>query len=118
MFGLGGLLGRFALGSGLGLPLLGAGLIAGSVFLAYSVHSIKAAGAARVELDRLTEIAQENRAATERYKAGVEATQSAVREAEKLVSAAREEARQAQEKVMALPKSGADTVCPIDCKLP
>ncbi len=109
---------RVARGAGLGLPLLGAGLIALSAFLAHAHHSIRAAGAARVELRRMAEIAAGNHAAMRRYKAGMEATRMASQEAERRAQTAREKARQAREGILALPGNGSDAVCPIDCKLP
>ncbi len=107
---------RLAVSAGL-LPLLGAGPIAASAFLAHSTHAIKAAAAARVELRRLAEIAEQNRAAAHRYKAGMAAARMASKEAAQRAARAQEAMRQARERVMALPQSGTGP-CPTDCRLP
>lgn len=106
------------LGSGLGLPMMGAAIIAASAFLAYGVSSIKSAGAAASELQRIEEVAIENRKSAEQYKTNLLQVQASERKARLNTAKAKAEAKRLISRIRTIPRTKDSVTCPIDCTLP
>lgn len=95
---------------GAALPLLGAGLIALSAYLAWRDHGIAEGSAARAELNRLEDVARDN----EEAKARLKASWAALRRAEKKAQLS---AAKAERDARPLAPREEIPLCPADCIL-
>ena len=99
--------------------MIGAGLIAVAAFGAYAVATIRAGGAAAVELQRLEEVAENNARASRRYREGLAAVRLAEDRARIKSAAADAEYRKWRAAVNAMPPSEKEGgICPIGCVIP
>lgn len=105
--------------SAVALPMIGAGLVAVAAFGAYTVATIRAGGAAAVELQRLEEVAENNAKASRRYREGLAAVRRAEERARTKSAAAEAEYRKWRAAVNAMPPGERQGgICPIDCLIP
>ena len=109
----------FGLGSGIGMPIIGAAIIAVCAFMAYGVSTIKSAGAAGAEMRRISEIAVENKESAEALEHDLKVVRRSEKKAKAELAKVRKRTRRAHKKIDAIPKGkGKPGICPIDCILP